>query len=101
MTEHATRLAALLGALLLAGCASAPAPPGNLVTAARFTQAVIPGVTTKAELAAALGPTKTVAFDSGFETWLYLAPAGADRYTEFVVLVGPDGVVKKTRRRDP
>ena len=50
---------------------------------------------------ATLGPTKAVVFDSGYEAWLYMAPAGADRYTEFVVLLGPDGVVRKTRRRDP
>ena len=86
---------------MLAGCASAPPPPGSVVNPAQFAQAVVPGVTTKAQLAAVLGSTKTIVFDSGFETWLYLAPAGADRYTEFVVLVGPDGLVKKTRRRDP
>ena len=101
MTTHATRASALLFALLLAACASAPPPPGAVVNPARFAQTVVPGVTTKAELAATMGRTKTIVFDSGYETWLYLSPAGADRYTEFVVLVGPDGVVRKTRRRDP
>lgn len=91
----------MLCALLLAACASAPPPPGTVVAPARFSQAVIPGVTTKAELATTLGRTQAIAFDSGYEAWLYLSPAGADRYTEFVVLVGPDGVVRKTRRRDP
>jgi hypothetical protein len=101
MNLPCTRLPAVVCALLLAACASAPPPPGTVVTPARFAQAAVPGVTTKAELAAALGPTKSVVFDSGYEAWLYLSPAGADRYTEFVVLVGPDGVVRKTRRRDP
>ena len=101
MTRHAARALALLCVLLLAGCASAPPPPGALVDPARFAQAVVPGVTTKAELAATMGRTKTIAFDSGHETWLYLTAAGAGRYTELVVLVGPDGVVRKTRRRDP
>ena len=91
----------LLLLLAVAGCATAPPPPGTLVAPARFAQAVVPGVTTKAQLLATLGATRAVVFDSGFESWVYMAPAGADRYTEFVVLLGPDGVVRKTRRRDP
>jgi hypothetical protein len=91
----------LLLLLALAGCASAPPPPGTLVTPDRFAQAVVAGATTKAQLAATLGATRAVVFDSGYEAWVYVAPAGADRYTEFVVLLGPDGIVRKTRRRDP
>ena len=101
MSARRASAMALWCALLLAGCASAPPPPGAVVKPAHFAQAVVPGMTTKAQLVAALGATRTVVFDSGYETWLYLTPAGADRYTEFVVLLGPDGVVKKTRRRDP
>ena len=102
MNRLRTRLLPVLCALLLLGaCASAPPPPGTVVTAARFAQAVVPGVTTRAELTARLGGTRSVVFDSGYQAWLYLSPAGAGRYTEFVVLVGPDGVVRKTRRRDP
>lgn len=101
MNALCARLLPVLWTLLLAACASAPPPPGTQVAAARFSQVVVPGVTTKVELAAALGRTRAVVFDSGYEAWLYLSPAGADRYTELVVLVGPDGVVRKTRRRDP
>ena len=101
MNPHRARAWPIACALLLAGCASAPPPPGAVVSPARFAQAVVPGVTSKAELAAALGATKSIVFDSGYETWLYLTPAGAGRYTEFVVLVGPDGVVRQTRKRDP
>ncbi len=101
MSAHFARALPILCALLLAGCASAPPPPGAVVDPGRFAQAAVPGVTTKAELAAALGATRSIVFDSGYQTWLYLTPAGAGRYTEFVVLLGPDGVVKKTRRRDP
>lgn len=93
-----TRLAAL--ALLLAGCASAPAPVGTQAPAERL-QSVLPGRTTKAELLANLGATRTVVFDSGYEAWLYQSPAGAGRFAEFVILLGPDGVVRKTRRRAP
>jgi hypothetical protein len=92
-------LAAL--ALLLAGCASAPAPTGTQASAERLLQAVVPGRTTKAELLATFGATKAVVFDSGYEAWLYQSPAGAGQYAEFVILLGPDGVVRKARQRAP
>lgn len=101
MSRRRARVLPAIGTLLLGACASAPPPPGTVITPARFEQAVVAGVTTKAELATRLGSTRTVAFDSGYEAWLYLSPAGAGRYSELVVLVGPDGVVRKTRRRDP
>jgi hypothetical protein len=90
-------VAALLA--LLAGCASAPLP-GTSVPQERVAQ-VVPGRTTKAELLATLGTTKSVVFDSGYEAWLYEIPAAGGAYSEFVVLLDPHGVVKKTRRRAP
>lgn len=90
---------ALFVALLLAGCATTAAPPGTQVPAERLQQGVIPGTTTKAQLLAAFGPTKRVVFDSGYEAWLYQAPAGGGRFTEFVVLITPAGVVAKIRAR--
>lgn len=90
-----------VAAALLAGCASTPAPLGTTLPEATLTAAVIPGQTTRAQMLAALGPTKFVHFDSGYETWLYQAPAAGGRYTEFVVLVDPAGVVRKLRRRAP
>ncbi|WP_313034308.1 hypothetical protein [Massilia alkalitolerans] len=92
---------ALFAALLLAGCATTPAPPGTQVAAGRLQQAVVPGLTTKAQLLAAFGPTKSVVFDSGYETWVYQSPAGNGRFSEFVVLINPAGVVTKTRTRPP
>jgi hypothetical protein len=94
------RVAALL-LVALAGCASAPPPPGAQVAEDRLAQSVVPGRTTKAELLAAFGPTRSVRFDSGYEVWLYQSPAGGGRFAEFVVLVDPAGVVSKTRRRAP
>jgi hypothetical protein len=88
-------------ACALAGCATAPAPVGTAVPAARFDAAVVPGQTTRAQMLAALGPTKFVHFDSGYEVWLYQSPADGGRFAEFVVLVDPAGVVRKTRRRAP
>lgn len=85
---------------LLAGCASQPPLPGTPVRQDKLSM-VVPGRTTKAELLSALGKTRTVVFDSGYEAWLYEIPAGAGRYAEFVVLLDPHGVVAKTRRRAP
>ena len=85
---------------LLAGCATGPATPGVQVAADRLAS-VVPGRTTKAEMIATLGKTKSVAFDSGYETWLYQTPTGGGRFSEFVVLIDPAGVVAKTRTRAP
>ncbi|WP_332879319.1 hypothetical protein [Massilia sp. S19_KUP03_FR1] len=90
-----------LCASLLAGCASAPAPLGTSIPAARLDAAIVPGQTTRAQMLGALGPTKFVHFDSGYEVWLYQSPADGGRFAEFVVLVDPAGVVSKTRRRAP
>lgn len=92
----------LLCALILAGCASTPAaPPGAQIAAEKLQQAVVAGQTTKAQLLAAFGPTKSVRFDSGHEVWVYQSPAGGGRFTEFVVLIDPAGLVAKTRTRVP
>lgn len=94
---------AALGALslVLAGCASNPAPPGAQADAARLSQVVVVGQSTRQSVLAALGPTRNIGFDSGYQTWLYQVPLGGANYAEFVILFGPDGVVRKTRRRDP
>jgi hypothetical protein len=91
----------MLAVALVAGCATRAPEPGTSVAEARFDQLVVPGRTTRAELLAAFGPTKTVVFDSGMEAWLYTAPAGGGRNTELVLLLGRDGIVKKMRKRPP
>lgn len=104
MTLHprlAPMMASLLAAQLLLGCAGKPVPPGTQVAQERLQQAIVPGATTKAQLLAAFGPTRKVVFDSGFETWVYQTPAGGGRFSEFVVLIHPSGVVTKTRTRAP
>jgi hypothetical protein len=98
MRRHAL---ALIASLLLAACASAPPPPGTQVHAQRFSSAVVPGQSTRDSVLAALGKTQKVAFDSGFETWLYLAPRGGGRFAEYVILFDRAGVVTKTRTREP
>jgi PBP1b-binding outer membrane lipoprotein LpoB len=91
----------LIGALLLAGCATSGPEAGKVVSQDRFEQLIVPGRTTKAELLAAFGETRTVVFDSGYEAWLYESPAPGGRHTELVLLLGPDGIVRKMRRRPP
>lgn len=92
------RLAALCCILALAGCAvTAPAPPGTVVPEARLAQAVRPGLTTQAMLLAEFGATTSIRFDSGYQVWRYLTPAVAGAHGEFVIVLGPDGVVAKTR----
>ena len=91
----------MLAVALVAGCAARAPEPGTSVAEARFDLLVVPGRTTRAELLAAFGPTKTVAFDSGMETWLYTAPAAGGHNTELVLLLGRDGFVKKMRKRPP
>lgn len=91
--------ACLIAALLLAGCATQAPQPGTVVAADKFTQLVVPGRTTRAELLAAFGPTRSVVFDSGYESWLYSATAGGGHGEELVLLLDRDGIVRKMRRR--
>ena len=90
--------AVIIALALLAGCATSNVPPGTQVPAERLLASVVPGTTTRAELLASFGKTKTVVFDSGYEDWLYQSPAGGGRFAEFVILINPQGVVAKTRQ---
>lgn len=92
-------------AVTLAGCATtASAPPGTVVADAKIAQ-VQPGVTTRAQLLAQLGPTTSIRFDSGVEVWRYLLPPSSPStsagtpaaYGEYVVVLDPRGVVAKVR----
>lgn len=85
----------------LGACATPPAPPGTQANAARIGSAVIVGTSTRESVRAALGPTRSIAFDSGVEVWLYQIPRGRGLFSEYVILFGPDGVVRKTRERPP
>ncbi|GEM_PF-505695 len=99
--KRAALLAGPLTLALLAGCASAPAPPGTQVPEQTLLQTVQPGVTTMASVRAAFGPTTRVVFDSGRQVWVYQSPAPGGRFSEFVILFDPAGVVAKVRRRAP
>jgi len=85
----------VVAGVLLAGCATRAPQPGTVIAAERFSQVVVPGRTTRGELLAAFGPTRSVTFDSGYQSWLYSAGSGE----ELVLLLDRDGIVRKMRRR--
>ena len=104
-------------AVCMAGCVTLPAtPPSAVVTSAvkravvadRAKDAVEAGKSSKADVAAALGETLVIRFDTGYEVWVYdvdsQAPRAGDKATsdiraEFVILFRPSGLVAKTRVR--
>ncbi|GGC89180.1 hypothetical protein [Undibacterium terreum] len=102
-----THVAPLVCAAALAACATTP--KGEIVDAevARVSvplalSSIVSGTSTRADVMAALGRTKTIRFDSGFEIWLYYQDGQSGRQVpadEFVVLFAPSGVVAKTRVR--
>ncbi len=111
-------LSAMAFAALVCGCASGPAPmavssgiPAGVVANPSALPRVQPGVSTRAEVLAALGPTASLRFDNGYEVWVYqlgASTAGTRRardeaalVPEFLVLIAPSGVVARTRTRLP
>ncbi|HEX2827281.1 MAG TPA: hypothetical protein VHP37_13110 [Burkholderiales bacterium] len=98
-------LAVACAACLTACEAPSPTMPSAIVTPMRPAQvspgraqnAVVPGKSTRAEVAAALGDTLAITFDNGYEVWVYRL--GSARAGEFVVLFEPSGIVAKTRQR--
>jgi outer membrane protein assembly factor BamE (lipoprotein component of BamABCDE complex) len=105
-------IVATAAAALLAGCAmpvgqvSIQKPPSSVLAPGLTPQAalaaIVPGRSTKAEVAAALGPATVVHFDSGYEVWVYRTRAderGGREPDELVVLFAPTGVAQKTRFR--
>ena len=107
------RLLAAIAAAALAGCAM----PGSLfgpadrvpafrdpqLGTAAAAQRIALGRSSKADVAAALGPGQAIVFDSGYEVWVWRVrePAAAREKTELVVLFNPAGVATKARVRPP
>ncbi len=92
--------AALACALLLCACATSAPPPGTQVDEQKFSASTAPGAT-RASVLAALGLTRNIAFDTGYEVWLYQTPRPGGQFAEYVVLFDRAGLVTKTRRREP
>lgn len=68
---------------------------------------VVTGTTIRKQLLAQATPRRRVALPNGFESWQYaLKPAAAAigdplAQTDLVVLIDPDGIVRKARVREP
>ncbi|MEO8857255.1 MAG: hypothetical protein ABI343_09730 [Burkholderiaceae bacterium] len=104
---------AIVGSLLLSGCAGPLVlfgmggdtlfrDPDLSAQAANAT--IVLGSTTRAQVRAALGETRMVHFESGYEVWAYRGRSVGSAVpgkTEFVVLFDPSGIVQKTRVRLP
>ncbi len=102
--------ALVLASFLVAGCSTtaqpteAPAPYASApyATTIRAIPPLAAGKSTKGEVAASLGRTTAVAFDSGYEVWVYLikpSTEGDSETTELVLLFDPQGVLAKSRLR--
>lgn len=50
------------------------------------------------QVRAALGDSTAIGFDSGNAVWMYTYPAASGAQGEYVILFGPDGIVKKVRQ---
>jgi hypothetical protein len=78
------------------------ADPRAALAAAQAAQAKVHAGDTRAQVAAALGPSNIIAFESGWQVWIYRWP-GADESTraatELVILFEPGGTVRKSRVR--
>jgi hypothetical protein len=105
------RAYALASCLLLAGCGALTEgglqenAPGVIVQGGRTpaqAEALVHAGQTRDEVRAALGDAKVIAFDSGWQVWVYRWP-GADASTraatELVILFEPSGKVRKVRLR--
>jgi hypothetical protein len=111
-----------LTCLALCGCATPAMQQGSRAASpAAAMEAVTPGSSSKADVAARLGTAHAkVAFDSGYEVWAYqFADAGslagniasffqqlgsstaAPGMTEVVILFAPSGLATKVRLRLP
>ena len=104
------RASAIMAAALcacLAGCATTgpgerPSRTPATSVPAEARAAVTIGKSTKADVIAALGKTVAIAFDSGYDVWVYRIEedtALRPGTTEFVLLFDPAGIVTKTRVR--
>jgi len=96
----------MLACALLAGCAVAPQPverplaPGEIISADAAQKLLSAGMSSKADVRAALGNGTVVDFASGYEVWVYRQrrdPKAAAPDAELVLLFAPSGTLSRTR----
>ena len=109
-------IGATIVCLLMAGCAttgtfdpppqgpgSARSPAGQPLSPQAAMDSIAIGMSSKADVSAALGQAVVIPFDSGSEVWVYRG-GGAEKTTrsatELVVLFDRSGVVAKVRLRE-
>ena len=110
------RIAAWAACLCLASCAatgtfdpppqgpgSARTPAGQALSPQAAIDSIAIGKSSKADVSAAIGQAVVIAFDSGYEVWVYRW-GGAEKTTraatELVVLFDRAGVAMKARVRE-
>jgi hypothetical protein len=82
----------------VAGCV-ATATPYTVMPAGISAESLTIGKSTKADVLAALGKTRSISFESGFEVWAYQTKDALSGNGELVILFSPAGIVTKTRFR--
>jgi hypothetical protein len=99
-------LAIGLACVAMAGCAGLPAWQAERpmfrdtrLPPEAAANAVATGRSTKADVASRLGEADRLAFDNGYEIWVYRERPVRKGQAELVVLFGPDGVARKVRVR--
>jgi len=80
-------IASIFSAALLAGCASAGNEALSKQTSATLNQSIQKGVTTKAQVQAALGQPQSVSFNGGQEQWTYNFAHATPTAVDFVPVV--------------
>lgn len=80
------------------------ASPQAAYAAAQAARERVHAGDTREQVAAALGPSNVIAFESGWRVWVYRWPGADDSTraaTELVILFEPGGTVRKLRVRRP
>lgn len=83
-----------------------PAFRDPAVSMTQALDAVVPGVSTKANVAALLGTATVIRFDSAYEVWVYRGRSAGPAQlggpgAELVILFSPAGIAIKSRLRPP
>lgn len=97
---------------------AAPVGPQTVDATGKIASPVVPGVSTKADVAREWGTASVTTFPSGYEVWVYQQTVGVpkllnylpivqwfttnieDRTAEVALLFAPNGVLKKMEHRD-